>query len=128
VKTDGRRAERIGWQRNDVARPFQGRENAGLPGRAPFRISIADQHVTRLRWTGTLRGDDSARPTSDRREYHGLRAILKSYVAYYTNSRTHLSLEKDSPSSRPISPHAHEPIIAIPQVGGLHHRYERRAA
>jgi hypothetical protein len=53
-----------------VARPFQGRENAGLPGRAPFRISIADQHVTRLRWTGTLRGDDSARPTSDRREYH----------------------------------------------------------
>jgi len=58
----------------------------------------------------------------------GLRAILKSYVAYYTNSRTHLSLEKDSPSSRPISPHAHEPIIAVPQVGGLHHRYERRAA
>ena len=58
----------------------------------------------------------------------GLRAILKSYVAYYTNSRTHLSLEKDSPSSRPISPHAHEPIIAIPQVGGLHHRYEGRAA
>jgi len=58
----------------------------------------------------------------------GLRAILKSYVAYYTNSRTHLSLEKNSPSSRPISPHAHEPIIAIPQLGGLHHRYERRAA
>jgi putative transposase len=58
----------------------------------------------------------------------GLRTILKSYVAYYTASRTHLSLDKDSPQSRP--PHAAKTggVIAIPQVGGLHHRYERRAA
>jgi putative transposase len=58
----------------------------------------------------------------------GLRTIVKSYVAYYTNSRTHLSLSKDSPTSRPISPVGNEPVIAIPEVGGLHHRYERRAA
>jgi len=57
----------------------------------------------------------------------GLRTILKSYVAYYTNSRTHLSLGKDSPQSRPISPPVGR-VTAIPQVGGLHHRYERRAA
>ena len=58
----------------------------------------------------------------------GLRTILKSYVAYYTNSRTHLALDKDSPQSRPIRPRDAGPVIAIPQVSGLHHRYERRTA
>jgi putative transposase len=57
----------------------------------------------------------------------GLRTILKSYVGYYTHSRTHLSLGKDSPQSRPVSPPVGR-VIAIPQIGGLHHRYERRAA
>jgi putative transposase len=57
----------------------------------------------------------------------GLRAILKSYVAYYTNSRTHLSLEKDSPEPRAVMP-GNGRVITLPQVGGLHHRYERRAA
>jgi putative transposase len=58
----------------------------------------------------------------------GLQTILKSYVAYYADSRTHLSLGKDSPHSRKISPPDTGPVIAIPQIGGLHHRYERRAA
>jgi putative transposase len=58
----------------------------------------------------------------------GLRTILKSYVSYYTTSRTHLSLEKDSPTSRPVLPPAHGRVIAVPQVGGLHHRYDRCAA
>jgi putative transposase len=57
----------------------------------------------------------------------GLRTILKSYIAYYTDSRTHLSLGKDSPQSRPVGPPVGR-VIAIPRVGGLHHRYERRAA
>jgi transposase InsO family protein len=57
----------------------------------------------------------------------GLRTILQSYVAYYMNSRTHLSLGRDSPLSRPVSPPVGR-VIAIAQVGGLHHRYERRAA
>jgi|RhiMetdeSRZDD1v2_1073273.scaffolds.fasta_scaffold606632_2 hypothetical protein len=57
----------------------------------------------------------------------GLRTTLKSYVAYYTYSRTHLSLGKDSPESRPVSPPVGR-VTAVPQVGGLHHRYERRAA
>jgi len=58
----------------------------------------------------------------------GLRAILKSYVAYYTNSRTHLSLENDSPEPRAVTPTGNGRVIAVPQVGGLRHRYERRAA
>jgi transposase InsO family protein len=58
----------------------------------------------------------------------GLHRILKEYVAYYQRSRMHLALDKDAPASRPVSPSTAGRIIAIPQVGGLHHRYERTAA
>jgi hypothetical protein len=53
---------------------------------------------------------------------------MKSFVAYYHDSRTHLSLEKDAPESRPVQALDAGPVISIPQLGGLHHRYERRAA
>jgi putative transposase len=58
----------------------------------------------------------------------GLRRVLTAYLAYYHQSRTHLSLAKDSPNPRPISSPTVGPVVAIPQVGGLHHRYDRRAA
>jgi putative transposase len=58
----------------------------------------------------------------------GVRRLLKRYVAYYERSRTHLALKKDAPVSRRVSPPTDGRIIAIPEVGGLHHRYERRAA
>ena len=54
--------------------------------------------------------------------------ILQRYFCYYLNSRTHLSLEKDAPNPRAIQPPETRNIVAIPEVGGLHHRYERRAA
>ena len=57
-----------------------------------------------------------------------LRRTLHSYFEYYHRSRTHLSLAKDSPEPRPIQPPEMGSIVAIPQVAGLHHRYERRAA
>ncbi len=48
--------------------------------------------------------------------------------SYYNRSRTHLALEKDAPDPRVA--HQRDPgeVIAFPEVGGLHHRYERRAA
>jgi len=57
-----------------------------------------------------------------------LRRVLISYADYYQRSRTHLSLDKDCPDARPIQPPNRAKLIAIPQVGGLHHRYERLAA
>ena len=57
-----------------------------------------------------------------------LRRILSSYVDYYQRTRTHLSLDKDCPDPRPIQPPRIGRAVAIPQVGGLHHRYERLAA
>src|ERR1700688_316323 len=57
-----------------------------------------------------------------------LRRVLSSYLDYYQHTRTHLSLDKDCPDSRPIMPRRIGRAVAIPQVGGLHHRYERLAA
>ena len=58
----------------------------------------------------------------------GLHRTLKSYFEYYEQSRTHLSLDKDAPLTRAIHPPEMGRVIELPQVGGLHHRYERRAA
>jgi putative transposase len=57
-----------------------------------------------------------------------LRRTLQNYLAYYQRSRTHLALGKDSPAPRAVEPPEQGRVIAIPQVGGLHHRYQRRAA
>ncbi len=54
--------------------------------------------------------------------------VLRRYVRYYHRSRTHLSLQKDSPESRPVEPPENGKVIEFPEVGGLHHRYARRAA
>jgi putative transposase len=57
-----------------------------------------------------------------------LRRVLSSYADYYHRTRTHLSLGKDCPDPRSVHPPVRGKVIAIPQVAGLHHRYERRAA
>jgi len=53
---------------------------------------------------------------------------VQSFLVYYHQARTHLSLGKDAPEPRPVQPGELGRVVAIPQVGGLHHRYERRAA
>jgi putative transposase len=58
----------------------------------------------------------------------GLRRVLRSYFKYYTHSRTHLSLDKDAPIPRSIQPPELGRVVELSEVGGLHHRYERRAA
>ena len=55
-----------------------------------------------------------------------LRRTLGSYFDYYHGSRTHLGLDKQCPFPRPVS--SIGKIVEIPQLGGLHHRYERIAA
>ena len=57
-----------------------------------------------------------------------LRRVLSSYLLYYHRSRTHLGLDKDTPDRRPAAETSVGPIIVMPEVGGLHHRYERHAA
>ena len=55
-----------------------------------------------------------------------LKRTLTSYFTYYHRSRTHLGLDKQCPHSRQVA--SIGKIVKIPQLGGLHHRYERTAA
>ena len=58
-----------------------------------------------------------------------LRRVLCEYIdGYYHPTRTHLSLGKDAPISRRVQPPAMGKVVSFPVLGGLHHRYERRAA
>ena len=57
-----------------------------------------------------------------------LRRTLARYTIYYHRARTHLSLAKDAPTPRPVHAVTDGEVAAFPEVGGLHHRYERRAA
>jgi hypothetical protein len=52
-----------------------------------------------------------------------LRRVLKTYADYYNCVRIHLALEKDTPFGRPVQ--AIGRVVAIPLLGGLHHRYAR---
>jgi hypothetical protein len=58
-----------------------------------------------------------------------LRRLLRKFVAeYYHRSRTHLSLCKDCPDPRSTELPQTGNVVELPLVGGLHHRYTRRAA
>jgi len=57
-----------------------------------------------------------------------LRPTLRLYADWYHRSRTHLSLNKDAPEPRAVQSPEMGRVVAVPQVGGPHHRYDRRAA
>jgi putative transposase len=57
-----------------------------------------------------------------------LRRVLSRYGSYYHQGRTHLGLEKDAPTPRRVQAPTEGRIVAFAEVGGPHHRYERRAA
>jgi len=57
-----------------------------------------------------------------------LRRILTDSLTYYHGSRTYFSLEQDAPTPRRAQAITEGDVVAYPEVGGLHHRYDRRAA
>jgi transposase InsO family protein len=57
-----------------------------------------------------------------------LRRLLREYLIYDHGARTHLSLAKDAPEPRRVERLDEGRIVETPMVGGLHHRYGRRAA
>ncbi len=91
-----------------------------IPPRSPWQNAYAERFI------GSLRRDclDHVIALSERH----LRRILSDYIQYYNGSRTHLALEKDAPEPRAVQKRELGEVIAFPEVGGLHHRYERRAA
>jgi putative transposase len=57
-----------------------------------------------------------------------LRRVLREYLTYYHSSRTHLGLGKDAPEPRAIQARSVGPVVVGSVLGGLHHRYYRKAA
>jgi putative transposase len=53
--------------------------------------------------------------------------LLRAYVAYYNTARPHQSLVHNSPQPREVHPPELGRVVSIPQVGGLHHLYQRAA-
>jgi putative transposase len=57
-----------------------------------------------------------------------LKRLLSSYLRYYHGFRTHLSLGMDAPDHRSVQTQELGRVVEVPEVGGIHHHYERRAA
>jgi putative transposase len=57
-----------------------------------------------------------------------LHRVLRSYIDYYHRWRVHRSLDMDAPDPRPVHPPELGQVRKLPEVGDLHHHYERRAA
>ena len=56
------------------------------------------------------------------------RRLLREFQAWYNEDRVHLALAKDTPDRRPVETPEMGEVVSLPRLGGLHHRYSRRAA
>lgn len=90
--------------------------------RSPWQNGVAE------RWVGSCR-----RELLDHviilNEAH-LRRLIREYLRYYHVDRTHDGMGKDTPEKRPVERReaGHGRLVALPRVGGLHHRYTWRVA
>ena len=99
--------------------------NLGIPQlriapRSPWQNGFAERPV------GTFR-----RELTDHlivlNERHLVRCV-REYARFYYSDRPHMSLSGDAPAGREVEPPDRGNVIGLPRVGGLHHRYTRRAA
>ena len=85
--------------------------------RSPWQNGVAE------RWVGSCRREllDHVIVLNEKH----LHRLLEEYVDYYNNDRTHYNLGKDPPLSRPVLKREsdNDKVIALPRVGGLHHKY-----
>lgn len=90
--------------------------------RSPWQNGVAE------RWIRSCR-EDIINHVIVLDEAH-LRRLVHDYLNYYHEDRCHLGLEKDPPVPRAVQhkPSTDAKIVALSRVGGLHHRYEWRAA
>ena len=99
-------------------------------GTKPIRISYRSpwQNGTAERWIGSCRRE-LLEHVVVLSEQHLVR-LVRLYISYYHEDRCHLRLDKDTPDERPITPRPSSTakVVALPRVGGLHHRYEWREA
>lgn len=56
-----------------------------------------------------------------------LKRLLADFLAYYHTARCHRSLDENAPVPRVVEPPEKDRVVALPYVGGFHHRYVRVA-
>jgi transposase InsO family protein len=97
-----------------------GIEDTPIAPRSPWQ----NPYVERL--IGTLRREllDHVIVLNERH----LKRLVAEFLVYYHAARPHQSLDDNSPIPREVEPPERGPIVRTPLVGGLHHRYGRRAA
>ncbi|MFQ5550569.1 MAG: integrase core domain-containing protein [Gemmatimonadales bacterium] len=99
-------------------------------GTKPRRIAYRSpwQNPVAERWIGSCRREllKHVVVLDDR---HLIR-LVRTYLQYYHDDRWHLGLDKDAPVPRLTTPRPSSigKVVALPRVGGLHHRYEWREA
>jgi transposase InsO family protein len=89
--------------------------------RSPWQNGVAG------RWVGSYRRDllDHVIVLNQRH----LKSIMKKYICYYHDDRTHLALAKGTPAGRDSEKNsvAGRKVVSMPRLGGLHHRYDLAA-
>jgi transposase InsO family protein len=123
----------------DTAPPFVVRDGDGIYGEK-VRRQLRAMHVEEIvsapaspwqnayaeRLIGSIRREllDHVVVLNDRH----LRRLLKTYLAYYDQWRTHRSLDGDAPDSRPVRQAQPARTSELAAVRGLHHYYLPEAA
>jgi len=99
-------------------------------GLKPKRASVQApwQNGTAERWVGSCRREILDHIIALNEQH--LRRLIRDYVNYHHDDRIHDSLEKDTPSRRPVElkPSKKARVVSMPRLGGLHHRYTWRSA
>jgi len=94
-----------------------GVEQALSAPRSPWQNPFVERLI------GTLRCDcrDHVVVLNERH----LRSIIARYLDHYHDRRTHLSLAMDAPNPRMVHRPIWGTVVAFPELGGLHHHYDR---
>jgi len=97
-----------------------GIEEVKIARRSPWKNPCCERMI------GSIRRDvvDHVIVLNDRH----LMRLRRTYLSYYHGFRTHLSLDMDCPTPHAIQPPEWGSVRIVPEVGGLHHHYERVAA
>ena len=96
-----------------------GIEEVRIAPRSPWQNPYVERVI------GTIRREclDHVIVLNERHLYR----VLKSFLDYYHHCRTHRALDDNAPRPREVEPPARGKVVAVPAVGGLHHRYARAA-